>query len=217
MTNLISFDHVRQALALTDFDAAAARQRMAPVPRGWQKRSAPPSRAAVLLMLFQAETEGLSAVLTRRNPHLRGHSGQVSFPGGRQDAQDASLTATALRETCEEIGICDEGLSLLGQLPQFYIPVSHYDVFPIVASYAGRPMFRANPAEVAEIFSVALADLLDPRFKCVEQRVIRGFAARVPYYAIKGHKVWGATAILLSELEERLRQVLPSAARPELE
>ena len=209
MARLISYDHVRRALALKDFNSVAAQQRMAPAPRGWQKRDVPPNIAAVMILIFPDCDGRLHTVLTLRNPDLRGHSGQVSFPGGRQDPQDETLTATALRETCEEIGVRGEQVSMLGQLPRFYIPASHYAVYPTVASYDDTPAFRPNPEEVVEVFSFTLEDLLHPRFKSVEQRVIRDFDVHVPYYDVKGHKVWGATAIMLSELEERLRLVLP--------
>lgn len=194
---------------MADFDSAAAQQRMAPVPRGWQKRVAPPKRAAVMILIFQADDEGLRTVLTLRSAGLRGHSGQISFPGGRQEPQDTSLEMTAVRETCEEIGVCGAAVNILGQLPGFYIPASHYDVAPIVASHRGSPSFALNPVEVAAVFSVALDDLLQPRFKREEQRVIRGYDVRVPYYDVDGRKVWGATAMMLSELEGRLRQVVP--------
>ncbi len=203
--------HVSRALALKDFDSAAALRRMAPVPRGWKKRDYPPNQAAVMILIFTADDGGLHTVLTLRTAGLRGHSGQVSFPGGRRDPQDEHLTATARRETCEEIGICGGRLSVLGQFPRFYIPASHHNVSPIVAHHEGAPEFAPNPDEVAEIFSVALDDLLLPRFKHIEQRRIRGVDVRVPYYYFAGHKVWGATAMLLSELERRLLQVLSQA------
>lgn len=211
MIPLISLDHVKLALALREFDSVAALQRMAPVPRGWQKRDRPPNEAAVMILIFAAEDGALHTVLTLRTAGLRGHSGQVSFPGGRRDPQDDNLTATARRETCEEIGICGGRLSVLGQLPRFYIPASHHNVSPIIAHYAGAPEFAPNPEEVAEAFTVALEDLLLTRFKFVEQRRMRGVDVRVPYYYFAGHKVWGATAMLLSELEGRLRQVLSQA------
>ncbi len=209
MARLITFDHLRRVLALHDFDAALARQRMAPVPRGWQKRNGPPKPAGVLILVYPEMDGRLHTVLTLRQADLRGHSGQVSFPGGRQDPEDKSLVATALRETCEEIGISPRALTLFGSLPPFYIPASHYDVQPTLAACHELPAFVPNPAEVAQIFSFALEDLLQPRFKCSERRLIRGYDVHVPYYAVKGHKVWGATAIMLSELEERLRLVLP--------
>ena len=216
MAGLIAVEHIRQALDLPGFDSARARQRMAPVPRGWRKRDRPPKCAAVLILIYPLADGRLHAVLTLRNADLSGHSGQVSFPGGGREAQDASMTDTALRETCEEIGICGQSLSIIGSLPRFYIPVSHYDVYPTVAFLDRLPYFAPNSAEVAEIFSFALEDLLRPRFKCVEQRVIRGHEVRVPYYKVQGHKVWGATAMMLSELEGRLRQILPRGIALEL-
>ncbi len=216
MTPLISLENVHQALALKDFDSVAALRRMAPVPRGWLKRDYPPNEAAVLILIFAADHGAPHTVLTLRAAGLRGHSGQVSFPGGRRDPQDINLKATARRETCEEIGICGRRLSILGQFPRFYIPASHHNVCPFIAHYEGAPKFAPNADEVAEVFSVALEDLLRTHFKRVEQRLIRGVDVRVPYYYFAGHKVWGATAMLLSELEGRLRQVLPQAALDEL-
>lgn len=212
MAGLINYDHVRAALALADFDSAAARQRMAPVPRGWQKRETSPMSAAVMIVIFADRRERLNLALTLRNAALRGHSGQVSFPGGRQDPEDANLAETARRETFEEIGIRGDALQILGELPSFYIPASHFKVLPIVARFDGLPAFAPNPAEVADVFCFGLDELLQPEYKRVEQRQIRGVEARVPYYAVRGHKVWGATAIMLSELECRLRSVLPENA-----
>lgn len=209
MPALINFDHIGRALALECFDAIAARQRMAPKPRGRQKRDDPPHPAAVLILIFPAADDRLHTALTLRATGLRGHSGQVSFPGGRHEPQDESLTATALRETCEEIGLCRERLRVQGQLPPLYIPASHHQVTPIIARCDELPVFASNPAEVAAVFSIALVDLLKPRFKSVERRRIRGVDVRAPFYAVGGHKVWGATAMLLSELEGRLRHVLP--------
>jgi 8-oxo-dGTP pyrophosphatase MutT (NUDIX family) len=216
MAGLITIEHVSRAVALKGFNSVAARQVMAPVPRGWQKRDYPSSAAAVLILIFATDEDRLNVVLTLRNAGLRGHSGQVSFPGGREDPLDENLTQTALRETCEEIGICGEQLSILGQLPRFYIPASHYDVSPIIARCRCIPVFKPNPEEVAEVFSFALEDMMQPRFKSVEQRLIRGVKVRVPYYDVGDHKVWGATAMLLSELEGRLRSVLPRSDLLEL-
>lgn len=212
MAGLVNFDHLTAALELEDFDSAVARQRMAPVPRGWQKREMSPALAAVMIVVFADAQGRLNLVLTLRNNELRGHSGQVSFPGGRQDPDDTSLVCTALRETFEEIGIRRDALRVIGGLPRLYIPTSHFDVFPFVACFDGVPEFRRNPAEVAHVFSFGLDELLQPGYKRVEQRRIRGVNVRVPYYAVQGHKVWGATAIMLSELECRLRSVLPQAA-----
>ncbi len=209
MASLITFSHVCQALRLKNFNSAQAHQRMSPVPHGWQRRETPPRQAAVLILLYPELDGRLHIVLTLRNADLRGHSGQVSFPGGKQDPEDKSFASTALRETCEEVGICDDKIRIIGELSKFYIPPSHFDVYPTVARYDSIPIFDSNPAEVAEVFSFALEDLLNPRCKHEEQSRIGGHNVRIPYYAVKGHKVWGATAIMLSELEERLRAVVP--------
>ena len=212
MAGIVSFDHVTAALELADFDSAEARQRMAPAPRGWQKRDTPPTPAAVMIVIFADELGRLNLVLTLRNAELRGHSGQVSFPGGRQDPDDADLTCTALRETCEEIGLCRGDFNIIGALPRFYIPTSHFEVFPAVARFDGVPAYTPNPAEVADVFNFGLDELLKPAYKQVEERQIRGVSVRVPYYAVREHKVWGATAIMLSELEGRLHRVVPRDA-----
>jgi len=209
MARLITVDHIQQAVDLTDFNFNEAQQRMSPMPRGWTKRDYPPKQAAVLILLYPEIDDRLHIVLTLRNSGLRGHSGQVSFPGGKQDPEDDSFTRTALRETCEEIGICDDNIIVMGEISQFYIPPTHYDVYPTVARYESIPKFNPNPDEVAEVFSFAVEDMLHPKFKHVEQRIIQGYSVKVPYYNMKEYKVWGATAIMLSEFEARLRMVLP--------
>lgn len=213
-TQPITLEHVKSALALTDFDAAAAQLRMAPHIRGrFPLPSAPPKQAAVLALLYPVDPtnpeENLQLVLTRRTDTLRGHSGQVSFPGGRRDDDDASFAATALRETCEELGLCSERITLLGELSQLYIPPTGFNVHPFVGHLPQIPVFTPNPDEVAAVFSVPLTDLLDEARKCEEDREFgNGIRARVPYYDLHGHVVWGATANMLSELEHRLRTVL---------
>jgi len=216
MARLITLDHIQQAIDLAEFNSGRAQQRMSPVSRGWQKRDTPPKQSAVLILVYPEIDERLHIVLTLRNAGLRGHSGQVSFPGGKQDPDDETFTATALRETCEEIGICG-GLTIMGELSKFYIPPTHYDVYPTVAYYDDIPDFVPNPAEVAEVFSFALEDMLNPAFHHSETRTIQGYTVTVPYYDVQGHKVWGATAIMLSEFEERIRQILPDKLRDQIE
>jgi 8-oxo-dGTP pyrophosphatase MutT (NUDIX family) len=208
MAKLITINHVQEAVNLTDLNFSEAQQRMSPIPRGWVKRDTPPKQSAVLILLYPEIDNRLNIVLTLRNAGLRGHSGQVSFPGGKQDPEDESFTRTALRETCEEIGICDDKITVIGEISKLYIPPTHYDVYPTVARYESIPELTPNPDEVAEIFSFAIEDLLHPKFKQVEERTIQGYQVEVPYYDMKGHKVWGATAIMLSEFEARLRQIL---------
>lgn len=203
---MIDLEHVKQGLELPDFNAKIAHLRMSPVPRG-KTQSGEPRKAGVLVLLYPHPEGKWHVLLTRRTETLSGHSGQISFPGGKHDPSDFDFTQTALRETCEELGIC-HGITILGGLTPVYIPPSHYDVFPSVAYLEKPPTLSPNQAEVAEVLSLSLEALLDDATKGTEFRQIQTYTVRVPYYAIDHHKVWGATAIMLSELEQRLRAVL---------
>lgn len=207
----ITLEHLRAALALADFDGRAAQAHMAPDARNLEYdngRSDPPRRAGVLALVIPDDS-GLAVVLTRRSDKLRGlHRGQISFPGGRHEHGDDSLVKTALRETCEELGLCDDDITVLGQLTPLYIPPSHHDVHPSVGYLTQKPQFRPNPDEVAEVFVFPLRDLLDGRFVQHEYHEYKGTRVKVPFYTVQGHRVWGATAIMLAELAQRLRAVL---------
>lgn len=208
----VTLEHIRAALAIPAEEMRAALLAMAPEGR---PMTPPPGvearQAGVLVLLFPAEHGHLHLMLTRRTAHLRGHSGQISFPGGRRDPSDATFTETALRETCEELGLCAaDQIEILGALTKFYIPPSNYEVQPVVAWLPGLPELRPNAEEVAEVFSMPLADLLRPEIKHVEDWTFDGQTRRIAFYMVQGHKVWGATAAMLSELEHRLRRVLPA-------
>ena len=168
----------------------------------------PPARyldGGVLVLLYPHQG-ALTLVLTRRSDHLAAHSGQVSFPGGLCEPDDASLAATALRETREELGLEPGRLELLGPLTPLEIPVSGYRIHPWVAHAATRPSFRPDPVEVAELIEVPLAHLLDPATCALETWTIRGQEVEVPFFRVGSHKVWGATAMVLSELVVLLRK-----------
>lgn len=179
--------------------------RMAPDLR----RERPPSGVAVreagVLVLVYPHAAGLTTLLMRRTPDPGVHSGQISFPGGSIESQDTDLTATALREACEEVGVCGNGVRVLGNLADVYIPPSQFLVRPVVATLPARPTFRPSAAEVAELIELPLVDLLHPDLKQETDMHLGGMTFRVPYYAVQGHVVWGATALMLAELEARLR------------
>jgi 8-oxo-dGTP pyrophosphatase MutT (NUDIX family) len=155
------------------------------------------------LLASPDDGEGPSAphlVLTRRTTSLRRHSGQISLPGGRYDLEDGSLLRTALRETQEELGVDPTSLTLWGRLEPEHIVATHYALAPFVAYTPRRPDFVPAPAEVAEVIDLPLLLLLDPA--TVEEEVwdFQGTARRVSFFRYREHKIWGATARILSQI-----------------
>ncbi|MBN1679363.1 MAG: CoA pyrophosphatase [Anaerolineae bacterium] len=205
---LIDLQHVRAALALENFDAVAARRRMAPTPRAFQRSSGQtgqPRQASVLILLYPAAT-GLDLVLTRRteNPHDV-HSGQISLPGGAQEPGETPVQ-TALREAHEELGF-HEPVQVIGQLAPLYIPPSDFEVHPVVGAITTHPIWQPQASEVAEVLECPAAWLLDDNRKVFEDWDWGGYTLHVPWYNFHAHQVWGATAIILSEFEQRLRHI----------
>jgi 8-oxo-dGTP pyrophosphatase MutT (NUDIX family) len=156
-------------------------------------------RPAAVLVGMVERSEGLTVLFTRRTDHLYAHAGQISFPGGGAEEGDESLVATALRETEEEIGLHRRHVEVIGRLPE-YCTVSGYCVTPIVGLV--QPPFELSPDkfEVAEVFEVPLAFLLDARNHRSESFLRDG--RRREYYAMPyGHYyIWGATAGMLMNL-----------------
>jgi 8-oxo-dGTP pyrophosphatase MutT (NUDIX family) len=164
--------------------------------------------AAVLIPIVMrggAGDAGLTVIFTQRAAHLKDHSGQVSFPGGRVAAGDPSPEATALRETREEIGLESERVEILGRLPEYHTRTG-YRITPVVGVVALPLELRADASEVDEIFEVPLAFLLDPanhqRHSREWQGELRWFFA-MPY---EGRYIWGATAGMLVNLYRLLAQ-----------
>lgn len=147
-------------------------------------------------------------VLTLRTETLGKHRGQVSFPGGRMDDGDRDLIETALRETREELGVDVAPADVLGTLTPLYIPPSNYLIHPAVAALAERPRFAPNPAEVAEVIEVAVESLADPATRAVAPMPVTRngttYVIDMPHFVVGGHRVWGATAMVLAELLEAL-------------
>lgn len=158
--------------------------------------------AAVLFPIVLRD-DGHTVLLTQRTAHLKDHAGQISFPGGRVEDSDLSPTHTALRETEEEIGLSRERVEILGFLPE-YRTGTGFRVTPVVALV--RPPFdlQPDPFEVAEIFEVPLAFLIDPanhqRHSLHYRGALRNYFA-MPY---GDYFIWGATAGMIRSLTERL-------------
>ena len=158
--------------------------------------------AAVLFPIVLREG-GHTVLLTERTAHLRDHAGQVSFPGGRVEAEDESPIHTALRETEEEIGLAREHIDVLGFLPE-YRTGTGFRVTPVVALVQPPFSLTPDPFEVAEVFEVPLAFLIDPANH--ERHSLHYRGALRHYFAMpwQGHFIWGATAGMIRSLSERL-------------
>ena len=156
--------------------------------------------AGVLILLYFRE-DCVYLVLTLRTERVESHQGQISLPGGRKESGE-SLQQTALRETQEELGVNPKSLKVLGELTPLYIPPSTYCIYPTVAFASEQPDFLLEPREVAEVIEVPLEHLIDSKNVQEEKRTIRSVELIVPYFSFENHKIWGATAMVLSEFVE---------------
>ena len=128
------------------------------------------------------------------------HSGQVSFPGGKKEEADKDLTATALREANEELGIPSSHVDILGNLTELFIIASNFVVQPVIGYLDFRPEFKLDPREVVEVIETPVSELLRPEIRKERPfEVGRGIEIIAPYFNINGHHVWGATAMMLNE------------------
>jgi 8-oxo-dGTP pyrophosphatase MutT (NUDIX family) len=164
-----------------------------------------PRSGAVLILLYP-EGDDLRLPLTVRSDRLPNHRGEVSLPGGATDATDDGPAATALRECHEELGVEPAGIEVWSTLSPIYIAPSNFRITPVVAFRAVAPELHLNEAEVSAVISVTLRELLEPDRVMVEQWNLRGADVLVPFFAIAGHKVWGATALVLSEFVALIRR-----------
>jgi 8-oxo-dGTP pyrophosphatase MutT (NUDIX family) len=201
---MLTIDQIEAALR-QPLPGLPAMVRMAPQPRPLYPPTPDhrPREGGVLVLLYPDGVEGeLHLVLTRRTDTVGNHRGQISFPGGSVDPDDLSTAHTALREACEEIGVCETDLRLLGALTPLYIPPSDYCIYPHVAYALRRPQFRPQPTEVAEVLEVPVSHFLNEGNTAQEEWFVSGATRQIPYYLVGGHKVWGATAMVLAEMAE---------------
>lgn len=199
----LTIEDVRRAMS-RPLAGVEAQIKMAPQPRpGWSPTFTPPPdcRQGGVLILLYPRGGRLHFVLTRRTEIVRSHKGQISLPGGAREGGEP-LVQTALRETGEELGVFPDGTEVVGSLSSLYTPPSNYCIYPFVAHHPGTPTFHPDPIEVAEVLEVPLALLLDQSIRRVEYWPDSQFGTsrRIPFFDIRGHVVWGATAMVLSEL-----------------
>ncbi|TDE01653.1 NUDIX hydrolase [Flavobacterium sandaracinum] len=168
-------------------------------------------RVAAVMMLFYPKNETTHLVLIVRNSYKGVHSAQIAFPGGKYEIDDKDFEYTALRETHEEVGIHPDKIQILKPFTQLYIPPSNFMVYPFLGISKEELVFVPQPSEVADIIELPLSIFLSDSI-VVETKVLTSYSdeSSVPAFKIENHIVWGATAMMLSELKEVLKKGLCS-------
>lgn len=155
--------------------------------------------SAVLILFYPSENQVFIPLILR--PQYDGvHGGQMAFPGGRAEKEDENLVRTALREAQEEIGIRVSDVKVLGELTKLFIPPSNFYVQPIVGFMNHKPDFYPDPREVDKVIEITLATIKDPSIIGHKTLNVRGLEIDTPFYDILETTVWGATAMMISEL-----------------
>lgn len=164
----------------------------------------PPRPGGVVIMLYERDNKILFP-LTKRPPYSGIHGGQVSLPGGKAEADEDPVTA-ALREGWEEVGVKPDQLSVLGKLSPFLVVPSNFMIQPVVTFSDKELHFVPDRHEVERVLIADLGALMEPDAVLNREIVVRGqFRVNAPCFDVEGETVWGATAMILSELREVIR------------
>ena len=165
--------------------------------------------AAVLILVYPSFNGNPCIALIERSDYVGVHSSQISFPGGRFEFSDNSFWDTAIRETAEEIGIDNSVIKFLKEMSMVYIPPSNFKVFPFIGYVDKKPLFKLDKNEVKSIIELPISDLLRENNKA-KKSIITSYMRKVtvPMYIFEDNYVWGATAMILSEFELLILDVL---------
>ena len=169
------------------------------VPGAMEKPSVP---AAVLVPVVLGNPPGI--LLTKRTPHLKSHAGQVSFPGGRIDPEDADPEAAALREALEEIALDPANVEVLGRMDEF-VTGTGYRITPVVGLLPPGLVYHPSAHEVEAVFELPVSVLLDPDAPRRQRHHVRGVWRDYWVWPHPDHYIWGATAAILVHLARELR------------
>ena len=166
------------------------------------------SKKSGVMILLYPNQKCIYSVFIKRTEYNGTHSGQIALPGGKFEVCDENLVNTALRETSEEIGIDSSKIQILGQLTKLFIPPSNYIVYPSVGYITSKPCFIPEKTEVEKIIEYDISYLLKKEIiKIKEFKIKTGFTFNAPYFDIHGQVVWGATAMIISEFVEILKEI----------
>lgn len=168
-----------------------------------------PRKAAVMALFYPDMAYRTNLLLILRNTYKGIHSNQIALPGGKMEKGDVDLLDTALRETYEEVGAVRNKVHVVRSLSEVYIPPSNFEVTPYLGLYGKESPFTPQVAEVAALIEVPLMEFMDDR-NIFHQVLNTSYAqnVEVPAFKLSGYTVWGATAMMLSEIKELFKQVL---------
>ncbi|MGC1205033.1 MAG: CoA pyrophosphatase [Flavobacteriaceae bacterium] len=175
-----------------------------------QKEAIKKAKQAGVLALFYPDTNHQThMVLILRNTYKGVHSAQIGFPGGKLEKQDASLQDAAVRETFEEIGVPIKDIEVICRLSEVYIPPSNFYVHPFLGISKNTPRFIKEDNEVEAIIEVPVQHFLDDA-NIITQKVQTSYSidVEVPAFKLNNYVVWGATAMMLSEIKDLLKQLM---------
>lgn len=173
----------------------------------WARRPERFKKAAVMALFYPGLDQLTRLLFILRNAYPGVHSGQIGFPGGREEENDRDLLETALRETQEEVGVPSELIEPIRPLSRIYIPPSNFEVSPYMGICRHRPEFHKQESEVADLIEVSLSDILNDA-NLITRRLSTSYAKEieVPAFQLEGNVVWGATAMMLSEIKSLLKE-----------
>ena len=162
--------------------------------------------SAVLILLYP-DKDDIHFILTERTNEVQHHKGQISLPGGSWENGE-HLYETAIRETEEEIGVSAEKIKNICELTPLFVNVTGYMIHPFVGCVIKKPHIVPHPNEVNDVFTATLSELMDPDNRFIELWTIRGISVDVPFFKFGKHKVWGATAMILSEFKHCIEGIV---------
>lgn len=185
-----------------NYSCIEAQHTMSPNNRykGHENNSIETSKPSAVLILIYPNKETIYTVFIKRPTYNGPHSNQISLPGGKQELTDENLEETALRETNEEVGVPISDITVIGKISPLYIPHSNYLVTPFIGYCQSAPLFIPDKKEVKSIIQVSINHLFDEANRDEFVLTRNGFEDIIaPYYDLEGEKLWGATAMIMSE------------------
>jgi 8-oxo-dGTP pyrophosphatase MutT (NUDIX family) len=165
-------------------------------------------KSAVMILFFIDKQKNTKIIFIRRSDYVGIHAGQMGLPGGRYEEEDKDTLITALRETTEEIGISAEKIEVVGKLSGIYIPSSNFFVDPYIGFLKEKPEYTIDAREVKEVVEINLSDLIKEDAVRYKHFVTHGKSQTTlaPYYLIDNVEIWGATAMIISELIDIIKE-----------